>query len=56
MVHWRQTPAWLMLAWPVLVLLPAFVARRDVETAEPEVHQLEDAQTPRAGEFKRWAS
>jgi len=26
MVHWRQIPAWLLRAWPVLALLPAFVA------------------------------
>jgi len=26
MVHWRQIPAWLLRAWPVLALIPAFVA------------------------------
>ena len=26
MVHWRQIPTWLIRAWPVLALLPAFVA------------------------------
>ena len=25
MIHWRQIPAWLLRAWPVIALLPAFV-------------------------------
>ena len=26
MIHWRQIPGWLLRAWPMLALLPAFVA------------------------------